>query len=150
VEFELRLDAALAAIPDLAAFAVEVERDVARAAGVAASRVSALAVRAGSVVVDMALLPAPADPTGQEALAAVRDLEEQARDPASQLRQGLHTARTLSLRRKAGPGFESQSPAREGQVFPPPPVPPRLNLVRPVCVVGEGPGRGLGLRASAS
>jgi hypothetical protein len=92
-EMILRLDIDFESIPDVTAFAEEVRADVARAARLDRSRVAVVGLRAGSAVVELSV----EGDGGRSALAIVRGLKRQAADPASPLRAGRHTRRTLDV-----------------------------------------------------
>ncbi len=99
--FELRLGMSLGDILDERAFRAEVVRDVAYASGVAEACFAVAAVRAGSVVVEVAVAANAVDREGRGAAEIVEGLEGQARARRGLLMHGLHTAKVLGLRRLA-------------------------------------------------
>jgi hypothetical protein len=92
-EVILRLDIDFESIPDIPAFAEEVRADVANAARLDRSRVAVLNMRAGSTIVELTV----DGDGGRSALSIARALKQQAADPASPLRAGQHTKRTLDV-----------------------------------------------------
>ena len=91
---ELKLSMDLKDIADQAKFRAEVGEDIARAAEVRRESVRVDGVRAGSVIVDLAIL---AEEGGRDAAAVAFGLEAQARDKSSLLLKGKYTAKTDSL-----------------------------------------------------
>jgi hypothetical protein len=92
-EVILRLGIDFESIPDISAFAEEVRADVANAARLDRSRVSVLNMRAGSTIVELAV----EGDNNRSGLSIARSLKQQAADPASPLRAGQHTKRTLDV-----------------------------------------------------
>jgi len=77
------------------AFKRDLEKDLANASGLPAENFKITKLSAGSVIVDMTILP---DPLGAIAPSAVaRNLEQQAADPNSPLRSGKLTSKTQGI-----------------------------------------------------
>jgi hypothetical protein len=77
------------------AFKRDMEKDLAKASGLPAENFKITKLSAGSVIVDMTILP---DPLGAIAPSAVaRNLEQQAADPNSPLRSGKLTSKTQGI-----------------------------------------------------
>ena len=98
VPFALTLDVDLKSIGDSEAFKRDVVQDVATAAKIDAKHVKVMAMRAGSVIVDMLIAKEAGD-----AQKIVQDLEEQLKSPDSLLMQGKLTSKTKKGASAAAP-----------------------------------------------
>jgi hypothetical protein len=109
---ELKLAMRLEDVGDAAAFRGRVVADVAAAAAVEPAALRVVGMRAGSVVVDLALAGDATDARGRGAQEVAEGLERQAKDPGSALLKGAVTRNTVSLlvKGRAGPG-EQPEPA---------------------------------------
>ncbi len=98
------------------AFKRDVEKDLAKASGLPAENFKITKLSAGSVIVDMTILP---DPRGAIAPSAVaRNLEQQAADPNSLLRSGKLTSKTQTIQ-----VLDPQRPPPTPMAMAPPPPP---------------------------
>ena len=96
LDFSIAVAGDLASHPDPSGLAARVVEDVSRAAKVPAMCVRAVGLRAGSIIVDLQLLPSAAAFTGGRSLPqVVEELQEQARDPQSLLLKGAETKHLL-------------------------------------------------------
>jgi len=102
----LTLDMHMWQIGDNDNFMREVAVDVASALGSMVTKVKAVGLRSGSVIVDLLLTPE----FGRTGPHIVEELIEQARSPSSILRNGKHTSRTIGVHLAPPPGVHSGPP----------------------------------------
>ena len=100
--FEVTLDKKASDIGDADVFAAEILGDVARASGLQHSQVFLTTIRAGSIIAEFLV-------TGKGASAVLGDLEAQALNPSSLLRQGKHTKALKSIKKSSSTGLVSPS-----------------------------------------
>jgi len=93
VPVSLTLDMHIWQVGEIETFKREVAVDVASALGPLVTKVQAVGIRSGSVIVDLLLTPR----VGRTGPQIVEQLAEQARSPSSPLRSGKHTSRTSAV-----------------------------------------------------
>ena len=115
IDLELRLNMDIKDIQDMSEFKGQVVKDVAKAAAIDPAGLRVSSVRAGSVIVDLALSNDSKDTLGRGAQEIAGGLEKQAKDSDSELLAGKYTCKTISLTVKRTSPEVGKSGSRESE-----------------------------------